>query len=152
MMIAFKNILLPTDLSANADAAAPYAVELAKRDGGRIQMVHVFEDLVFYPLPIAEAPVAIDVSDFIKGSHADRVKTLGDKAQALAKSSGVDVVPVVLRGHPVHELVRYAKDEKADCIVVATHGRTGAPHLFFGSVAERIVRQSPCPVLSIRPK
>ncbi len=151
-MISFKKILLCTDLSPNADAAAPYAVELARRYGGQIQLFHVFEDLVFYPLPITEAPVAVDLSDFIKGSHADRLKVLGKKAEALAKDSGVTVVPVVLRGHPVQETIKYAKSEQIDCIVIATHGRTGATHLFFGSVAERIVRESPCPVLSVRPK
>src|SRR5262245_41815492 len=146
-MISFKKILLPTDLSSNSDAAAPYAIEFARRDGGQIQLLHVFEDLIFYPLPIAESPVAVDFSDFIKGSHADRLTTLGKKADALARDSGVTVVPVILRGHPVQELVKYAKSEHIDCIVIATHGRTGAPHLFYGSVAERVVRESPCPVL-----
>jgi len=150
-MITFKNVLLLTDLSSNADAAAPYAVELARRDGGRIQLVHVFEDLTFYTIPISEAPIAVDLSDYIKGTHSDRAKKIGEKAAALAKSSGLAVVPVLLSGHPVNQIVDYAKKEKADAIVVATHGRTGAAHAFFGSVAERVVRQSPCPVLSVRP-
>ena len=151
-MTTFKNVLLLTDLSSNADAAAPYAVELAKRDGGRVQLVHVFEDLVFYSVPISEAPLAVDLSDYIKGSHADRSKKLGEKAAALAKGSGLPVVPVLLTGHPVNQIVDYAKKENADLIVIATHGRTGAAHAFFGSVAERVVRQSPCPVLTVRPK
>jgi universal stress protein A len=151
-MITFKNILLLTDLSDNADAAVPYAIELAKRDAGRVQLVHVFEDLTFYTVPISEAPVAVDLGDYIKGTHADRGKKLGEKADALAKSTGVTVIPVLLSGHPVNQIADYAKTDKADLIVVATHGRTGAAHAFYGSVAERIVRQSPCPVLTVRPK
>ena len=60
---------------------------------------------------------------------------------------GLSVHPLVVLGHPVDEILQLAQDQKMDLIVIATHGRTGLPHFFFGSVAEKVVRLSPIPVL-----
>jgi nucleotide-binding universal stress UspA family protein len=68
-----------------------------------------------------------------------------------AQGSGVDVARRVVVGIPYRKIVEVAEEEKADLIVMTTHGRTGLSHLVMGSVAEKIVRTAPCPVLTIRP-
>ena len=74
-----------------------------------------------------------------------------DLAQVLAKEAEVTVVRRVVVGIPYRRIVEVAADEKVDLIVMATHGRTGFSHLFMGSVAEKVVRTAPCPILTIRP-
>ncbi|HYF47881.1 MAG TPA: universal stress protein [Planctomycetota bacterium] len=148
-MISFKKIVLTTDLSDNANVAAPYAVELAKKWGGQISLVHVVEDVVYYANPAAtEGIVPVE---WMVANRKDREMQLKLRAEELAKKDGVTVKDVLLQGHAANAVVDYLKKEKADCVVIATHGRTGLSHLIMGSVAERIVRLSPCPVLSIRP-
>lgn len=151
-MAEFKSILLTTDLSENADAAAPYAVELAQRFGGTIHLVHVFEDAAFYAAAAATEGMMVDPSDWINASLRDREQKLKALAERLSASGKVPVKPSLHQGHAAMAIVEAAKDLKADCVVIATHGRTGLSHLVFGSVAERVVRLCPCPVLSIRPQ
>ena len=76
-----------------------------------------------------------------------------DLAEVLpeAEAAKVEVTRQVVVGSPSHEIIKVAAAEKVDLIVIATHGRTGFSHLFMGSVAERVVRTAPCPVLTIRP-
>jgi nucleotide-binding universal stress UspA family protein len=62
----------------------------------------------------------------------------------------VEVETAISQGTPFLEILKFAKDKEIDLIVIATHGRTGLRHVLFGSVAEKVVRKSPCPVLSIR--
>jgi nucleotide-binding universal stress UspA family protein len=65
-------------------------------------------------------------------------------------SENLQVTRAVRHGVPYHEICKYCKEEKIDLIVLATHGRTGLAHLLLGSVTERVVRSSPCPVLTVR--
>lgn len=145
-----KTIILTTDLSENASAATPYAVSLAKKFDAPIQWVHVFEEPHLYS-GLADG-VVIGVSNLVAESHKASVKKLEGMAKSLADAEKIVVNPVVLRGNPVTKILEYAEKQQAGCIVTATHGRTGLSHAFHGSVAERIVRMSACPVLSVRPK
>ncbi|HEY3320953.1 MAG TPA: universal stress protein [Planctomycetota bacterium] len=151
-MIDFKNIVLTTDLSDNAAAAAPYAMEMARRFGGTIHLVSIFDDSLFYASPAAADGTAIDPAEWMSISFQERERTLATLAESLAKEAGVPVKLVLRRGHAATEIVNVAKDVNADCVIIATHGRTGLAHFLFGSVVERIVRFCPCPVLSIRPQ
>ena len=76
-----------------------------------------------------------------------------DLAEVLpeAEAAEVEVTRQVVVGSPYHVIIQVAAAEKVDLIVIATHGRTGFSHLVMGSVAERVVRAAPCPVLTIRP-
>ena len=65
--------------------------------------------------------------------------------------AGLDVEHVILRGMPFLEIIRYAKANEVDLIVIGTHGRSGMEHIIFGSTAEKVVRKAPCPVLSVKP-
>ena len=148
-MVSFKKIVVTTDLSENADAALPYALELARKWGGELRLVHVLEDVVYYANPAAaEGMVPVE---WMVANRKDREAQLRQRAENLAKKENVTVKDVLLQGHAANAIVDYVKTEKADCVVIATHGRTGLTHFLFGSVAERVLRLSPAPVLSVRP-
>jgi nucleotide-binding universal stress UspA family protein len=151
-MVEFKTIVLTTDLSENAKAAVPYAMDLARKYGGTVTLLHVCEDPIYYAGTAAAEGFVVDVPDLAQRIEEERRKMLGAEAHALEKNYGVHVVPVLRTGHPVQEILEHAKSHDPDVLVVATHGRTGLAHLVFGSVAEKIIRLSPCPVLSIRPE
>jgi nucleotide-binding universal stress UspA family protein len=151
-MIGFNKIILTTDLSANADAATPYAVELARKFDGEIYLVHVFEDSIYYIGASGGEAMPYDPVKWIAAAQEAREKQLKALAEKIAAEHKVKATPVLRQGQPANETVTFAGDLNADCIVIATHGLTGFSRLMFGSVAEKIVRLSPCPVLSIRPK
>lgn len=151
-MIDFKNIVLTTDLSSNSEVAAPYAIELAQRFGATVQLVHVFEGSLYWENYAAAEGIMFDTSGWITSIRASRQTSLATLAASLSMTGKVQVIPVLLEGAAAAEILKFAKDKNVDCIVIATHGRTGFSHFLFGSVAERVVRLSPCPVLSIRPQ
>jgi len=150
-MVEFKNILVTTDLSENANAALPYATELARRFNGHIELVYVFEDVLYFPMAPEPGSYMIDPIQIMESARSERKKKLEELAKAVSDGEHIEIKPVLLEGHPATKIVKYAADNKFDCLVVATHGRTGLAHFVFGSVAERLVRMSACPVLSVRP-
>ena len=88
---------------------------------------------------------------------ADYLKEIQDNAVLMLQcvldpqwAAGKTIVRVVRQGSPFLEIIRYAKEKGIDLIVIGTHGRTGLAHVFMGSVAEKVVRKAPCPVLSVR--
>ena len=148
-MVQLKTILLTTDFSENAGAAVPYAIELARKFSGCINLVHVFEDSnIAVKLP-GEGAIALD---WLSAVRIERKVRLTALAEEIAKTEKVDVVPIFLQGTAASEILNAAKANHADCVVIATHGRTGFAHFLFGSIAERVVQLSPCPVLTVRPK
>ena len=148
--VKFSTIVLPTDFSANSQAAVPYAVELAK-NGGEIFLLNVFEDIESHAmLATSGTGVALDWTGFIEEMRQQHAKKLKAEAAALG-ASGVKVKSIMVDGYAAEAIVAFAREKKADCIVIATHGRSGLSHLFYGSVAERVVRFSECPVLSVKP-
>jgi|KBSMisStandDraft_5_1062788.scaffolds.fasta_scaffold133277_4 nucleotide-binding universal stress UspA family protein len=147
-MARITRILVPTDFSAPADAALDYARDLARQFGASIHLVHVFDDpltsgafvgdgAVVMPFELREAAEAY-AREQLDSRHVAHAGTLPGSATAL------------LHGPPAKRLVEQAKEDKADLIVMATHGRTGLGHLLIGSVAERVVRMASCPVLTTR--
>jgi nucleotide-binding universal stress UspA family protein len=140
-------ILAPTDFSESSKQAVACAYELAQIFGAKLLLLHVVE-LPAYPvevfLPSAEGTTLLDDLE-----HQARL----DLAQLLpaAQDGKVEVTWQAVVGTPYYKIIEVAAAEKADLIVMATHGRTGFSHLFIGSVAERVVRTAPCPVLTIRP-
>ncbi len=150
-MYTFKKIVLTTDFSENADAATPLAVEMARTFGSELYLLHIGTiPAVFAVLPTAEI-VALSPPQLLQHMPGE-LKELEAKAERISKHYGMRVMPVLRVGQDVSEIVRFAKEEQADCVVIATHGRTGLAHLFSGSVAERVVRFCPCPVLTVRPE
>lgn len=148
----FKNcqILLPTDFSGNADFARPYAAAFAKTYGGRVHLAHVVDEATAsgggspaFGLGDANLGPLLDAMEEHARARLEHVQTeLADE--------GVDVVVHLARGNPARELVKIAQDHDCTLIAIASHGRRGFDHLVFGSVAERVLRTSPIPVLCVK--
>ena len=151
-MLPFQRILVTSDFSETSLAALPAAVELARHFDAELLLVHV--------LPV-DAPTPWDIppyADFGLASlplpeYEAQVRQEVDRRLSMVAAkhaAGARVRCLVGRGDAASEIGRVAAAEKADLIVLATHGWTGWRHLVFGSVAERVLREASCPVLSVR--
>jgi universal stress protein A len=143
----FKHILATTDLSPESFSAVSYAAHLAKAQGAKLTILHVAHStsLVFTdftpPIDMVNIDAAIE--------QAAREQLDEWVAHHLRNVPKVDVM--VRRGITHEEICSVAADLDASIIAIATHGRKGIEHLFLGSVAERVLRDAPCPVLVIKP-
>ena len=148
-MIVMKKILFPTDLSDAAAEAQLYACSLAEQYGAELHILSVVQDVTLI-LPDPMNPWVMPASsldEVIAGVSAEL-----DKIPDPNWAAGKQIVRTVRTGVPFLEIIRYAKEQTIDLIVLGTHGRTGLAHVLLGSVAERVVRKAPCPVLTIHPK
>jgi nucleotide-binding universal stress UspA family protein len=148
--MAWKTILVPHDFSTSAHHAAAIARDEAKLHGAQIVLVHVI-DLPYQLSPDAiivppEVGAPISVKQYAIQTAEAHLQEIIDQ---LAKD-GVTATSVVAIGAPVDEINRASHDHHADVIIMGTHGRTGLRHLMVGSVAERVVRSSKVPVLTVR--
>jgi nucleotide-binding universal stress UspA family protein len=140
-MIELKRILAPTDFSEYSSEAMGYACALAEKFESELHLLHVLE------VHASSTPV------FAGGlALAPRVEESREAAEkALAKlAGGREAVRATAEGPPFLEILRYAKDNEIDLIVMGTHGRAGLAHVLLGSVAERVARKAPCPVMTVR--
>lgn len=145
-MLPIRSILCPTDFSPPANSALVVATELAKHFGGEVCLAHVIAPI---PLPSSDPAYDFEMPEYEKELHADADAKLA-KLRAELAGAGVSVRGLIGHGDPAGEIVELAAEQKSDLIVIATHGMTGWRHLVFGSVAEKVVRLAPCPVLTIR--
>ena len=146
MKPTIKRILVPTDFSAPSDAALDFAKTIAATFGASLHLLHVFEDpYVTGAFTDAYAPLP----------PSTRAALLDDASKRLAHRLPDDertryaATTEIVTGASATAIVEYAQDHEIDLIVMGTHGRTGMAHLLIGSVAERVVRTSPCPVLTV---
>lgn len=147
----WTRILVPHDFSPSANRAAALARDEAKAHGGEVMLLHVVEispaygpDTTLIVNDRNETP--INMREYATQAAAEHLQSLVERLEA----DGVRVTYHVRVGRPVDEILRFAGDHEADVIVMGTHGRVGLAHLIAGSVAERIVRSSPIPVMTIR--
>lgn len=147
-MIKLKKILYPTDFSESSLEALKYAVSFARDYKAKLVLMHVVNEKIFSEglnLPRVSAPDALGQE---LAAEAERqLKVLIPAAER----AGLDWEIAILSGMPFLEIIRYARANDVDLIVIGTHGRSGVEHIIFGSTAEKVVRKSPCPVLSVRP-
>jgi universal stress protein A len=141
--LRIERILVPIDFSEHSRAALKYAFAFAEQFGAEIILTHIVEPIV-YPTDWMYPLVTSDFSE-------DR-KFLLQKIKALAGFHDVKTQAIVRLGRAWQEIVRVATENRADLIVIATHGYSGVKHALLGSVAEKIVRHAPCPVLTVRPE
>ena len=141
-----KTILFPTDFSQGARAAMEYAVSLAQDFKAKLILLYVIQDI-----SIAEwyIPSSISAADLVEDMQRSAEREM-DKWELEIAGKVRDVEKLIVRGVPFVEIIRTAKERKADMIVIGTHGRTGIDHMLFGSTAEKVVRKSSCPVLTVR--
>lgn len=148
MTVRLQKILLPTDFSNYSAAATKYACELATKFNAELHLLHTLE------VHLASTPVfgmGLALPTYINESRAAAEKSFVGVLDP-KWSAGRTVIQAVVEGSPKVEIVRYARKQEIDLIVLATHGRTGLPHVIMGSVAETVVRTAPCPVLTVRPE
>lgn len=146
-MISFARILAPSDFSDHSAKALRYACGLAERFNAELHLIHVLSEIV----PTGPDPLLIPVMppQFYEEDEQRALELLKD---VLKPEWGTPTsrTTVVRWGTPAESIVDYASECGADLLVIATHGRTGLSHVLLGSVAERIVREAPCPVLTVR--
>lgn len=148
--MTFRNILVPTDFSASADRALAYAVELADRFGASLQLLHVVNELDSerYGLTKGEEQ-AVTLQDQIRTEAHERLQNIAPEDSHVnvrtdvALHLGVDVAD---------SIDEYVSDHDIDLVVMGTHGRQGLNRLVLGSVADALIRRSPCPVMTVREK
>ena len=146
-MIALKNILVATDFEAAADAALTYGRTLAQAFGATLHVLHVTDD-VRLAATGAEFYVPIDADLQANVDEAARVRLAAQTMDS--DGSGPPTSIAIRTSHaPAPVIVGYARENAIDLIVMGTHGRGAVAHLLMGSVAERVVRTAPCPVLTI---
>jgi len=148
MTNTITNILVPVDFSPHAEHAFTYATTLAERFGAKLALLYVVDDSFVTGGWSSEIYVP-NVPELMENLIADadrRLATLKASAAAL----GLTAETAVIRGRPAPAIVEHAKNGGFDLIVMGTHGRTGVSHVVMGSVAERVLRKAPCPVLTVR--
>lgn len=143
-----SQILVPVDFSDVSMQALEYAVDLAKGVGAEVAAVFVVEPL-YYAAPPTAYGAASQVAMMLDDQRKLGREQLAKLAATMAKR-GVKLRTVLQEGTPYERIADTAKRLKADLLVMATHGRSGLTHLLMGSVTEKVVRMSPCPVLTLR--
>ena len=145
-MIQLRKILVPTDFSESARHALTYAISFAREYAAEVTLLHVVEDVAvsyasdLFPVPMAE--VFNEISAYAR-------KELAALASEV-RARGVEVREVVVQGKPAAEILRVAREETFDMIILGTHGKGVLDQALFGSTTERVVRKAPCPVLTCR--
>jgi nucleotide-binding universal stress UspA family protein len=148
-MVEIKRILCPTDFSEFSQHALEQAVALARWYGSGITALHVFmAPVTMTGVAAYEGPAMLDRAPFSASHGADRAEEL-ERFVAPVAAAGVPIAREVAEGAIVDEIVTHARALPADLIVMGTHGRSGFERLLLGSVAERVLRKAPCPVLTV---
>jgi len=140
-----RRILHATDFSKASSPAFAKALELARQQGAQLLLLHVMSP----PSPFRASEPPTDYLALLAQARRDVERRLG-ALLARARKAGVRVRSKLVEGAPAHGIVRIARRQRADVIVIGTHGRTGLRRLFLGSVAERVLQLAVCPVLTVR--
>lgn len=149
-MLHHVHVLFPTDFSAHAEMAMPYALAVARRFEGTLDFVHVIDTNALahgssQGFWLGDRDMG-EVLDSMEEHAHSRLESLVNRATDL----GIESEAFVLRGQVVAQIIEAARRSHAGVIVLPSHGRTGIDRLVFGSVCERVIRHSPVPVLTIK--
>ena len=144
-MIKLKKILCPIDFSACSTHALTYAIDLSLKDHASLYLIHVIET---YMGDIGDILKQIDL--LLDDKQTDNLKMRLINLIPDEIRTNISIDTLVVKGAPFVEIIKAAKDNQVDLIVMGTHGKTGLDYILIGSVAERVIQRSPCPVLSIR--
>jgi nucleotide-binding universal stress UspA family protein len=147
MSLQFMKILAPTDFSEHSALALDTAMDLAP-PGATVVLCHVIDDA---PLTYGYIGVAVPTQDMLARLAQEAERELQAFKPTVPKPD-VLLERRVVHGNPYLEIVRLAEEEAVDLIVLGTHGRSGIKHFLIGSVAEKVLRKAPCPVLVVREK
>lgn len=146
-MIAIKDVLVATDFSAPSDTALNYARAMARSFGATLHVLHVFEPLWITSADVVGGGVAL--ATMIQGLEDTARKQLEEAVTEEDRRELHATSAMVTSESPAREIANYAHDQKVDLVVIGTHGRSGISRMLIGSVAEKVVRLAPCPVLTV---
>jgi len=147
-MIQLKKILVPIDFSEYSKNALRYAIEFAQHFGADIILIYVVEPMI-YPADFSFGQVSIPnmENELTRIGNEQLEKLITDEVANKVKAR-----KIVKTGKAFVEIIKTAREEEIDLIIIATHGQTGIEHILFGSTAEKVARKAPCPVLTVRPR
>jgi universal stress protein A len=141
-----QKFLIPIDFSEFANQALDYAIALATKLQARLTLLHVIHAM---PLGVAEMGASLPYS-YLQELEADIAQSMGEYLTRV-QEAGLEGEIMIVHGVPFEEIVNTAAANQIDLIIMGTHGRSGLQHVLLGSVAEKVVRLAPCPVLVSRP-
>jgi universal stress protein A len=140
-----QRFLVPVDFSENANRAVEYAIALASKLGARMTLLHMIQ-----LLPFGSGDMSVTVPyTYIQDLEADITSRMQAYLERVT-AAGLEGEIAVVHGVPFQEILETAKAQQIDLIIMGTQGRTGLQHVLMGSVAEKVVRLAPCPVLVVR--
>lgn len=134
----YEEILVPTDGSPGAEAAIDHAVHIARQNDATINPVYVVD--------VSDMGDIGDDPDELRAEGSDVIEPVVD----VARGAGLEVNEHILEGTPNERIVECAESHDADLVVMGTHGKSGLSRVLLGSTAEKVVRNSPVPVLTVR--
>ncbi|MES2788306.1 MAG: universal stress protein [Planctomycetota bacterium] len=144
-MASFQRILLAADFSDTSACAVEHAVLMAKTFGAALHVLHVLENGI---------PVMMDGVAYLPPNYLEEIeKWAAEQLEGVISREDRDRLGVTLvmrKGSPFLEIIRYAREQQMDLIVMGTHGRGALAHVLLGNIAEKVVRKAPCPVLTVR--
>ncbi|MFQ5429454.1 MAG: universal stress protein [Phycisphaerae bacterium] len=143
-----ERIAFPTDFSELSLHGLSYARDFAESFESELHLIHVVDEASMYWMAMGPSslPVGPSADELVDVARQELQKFVGEQLTGFQRP----LVTEVLVGRPFTEIIRYARDKQIGLIVIGTHGRGGLKHVLLGSVAERVVRKAPCPVLTIR--
>jgi nucleotide-binding universal stress UspA family protein len=147
-MFNIRTIIVPTDFSRLSRSAFEYAKNLAETSEATVHLIHVLDK---NPHFIQSKNPELSEEDLIKASEKEAEKQLLSLKEEITEDSEIRIINTLRKGIDYEEIVNYAKEVEASIIIIATHSRTGVLHNLLGSVAEKVIRYSKCPVLVIPP-
>jgi len=145
MAIDIERILVPLDFSENTPAVLEWASHLAEEHASRVILLHAYH----LPVEFQQLEGAYLPPDFWASVKSEAEEQLAEHAERL-RAAGLEVETAVCEGYAATVIVEEAARRDADLVVIGTHGLSGLKHLLLGSIAERVVQKSPCPVLTVK--
>ena len=146
-MREFKKILFPIDFSESTPKILPYVLTMSKTFGSTVHLLYVVRDLKY----LTSFHVPHPSLDLIEKDIAENSEKMMDRVCAEDLQGCPRFVKKILVGDAASEIIRYAQEQKIDLIIMGTHGRKGLEKALFGSVADKVVKNSSVPVMTINP-
>lgn len=145
-MINLKKILCPVDFSDCSKIALDYSVSLAKKYEAQILILHVVETT----FPDPEYIAICEDMEKIHTQLAKQAETKISKLKETLTDENIKTTSIISTGKPFVEIIKCAKKNNVDLIVIGSHGQSGLSHILFGSTADKVIRKSPCGVLTVK--
>ncbi len=147
MNVSIKSVLCPIDFSDSSEHALTYAIALAQSYDATLKLLHVVQPPL---MSVPGDPMVPEFSSEVMEDIAAASRRRLDEIATKTREQVANVETEIATGSPFVEIITVAKDQDVDLIVIGTHGRTGLAHVMIGSVAEKVVRKAPCPVLTVK--